>query len=442
MANIKAFKGVRYNKQVVGDLNDVMAPPYDVIPDDLRDELYNKSEFGSIRLILGKEYDTDSDADNRYTRAKSDLDSFMDKNAMVRDEKPAIYYKEQEYTGADGTKKTRKGFIVRVELEEFGKGRIYPHEKTLSGPKKDRLAIMKLCKGNLSSIFGIYGKSDSNNPTDIKGLLKEAATKLGEPQIDVVGVQDDVPTKLWVVTDTDVIAKVTDAMKDRSLYIADGHHRYETALNYRNFRREEAGSFDGTEDFNFIMMYLTGMEDEGLDVFPTHRVVHSFKDFDLDRLLTDAKEYFDIEIEADEKEFVEKLETGSKKTSFGLKAIGDDKFYILRLKNLEIMDGLFGDKLPKVYKSLDVVVLHSLLLNKVLGISNEDQEKQTYLKYVKGTEPALEETKNTANTAVFFMNPTSVADVEAVSDAGLLMPQKSTFFYPKLLSGVVYNIMD
>ncbi|MBI5598743.1 MAG: DUF1015 domain-containing protein [Deltaproteobacteria bacterium] len=460
MAVVKPFSALRYSPDKAGDLNKVMAPPYDVISSEFQEELYRRSPYNVIRLILGKTNPDDSPGHDRYSRASECLDKWRKEGVLARDPAPAIYYYTQGYTSKDGVAKTRRGFIALLKLEEFGKGSIHPHERTLSGPKADRLNLLKATEANLCCIFSLYPESKGVPPEKrITAMLEAAASS--NPIIAVKG-DDEVTNKLWMIDDAEVIEKTASAMRDKTLFIADGHHRYETALNYRDLRLKstpkptseagwqagEAGWLAGTEPFNYVMMYFASMDDEGLEIFPTHRVVHGLNGFTAKAFLERLGSYFDMEEFAfaamDEAavrlRFMKKLGEGTKgSTRLGLFVRDRDAYYVLTLKGGKTMDRIFDPAMADVYKTLDVSVLHSLILGDVLGVSREAQERQENLLYVKDANEALDAGRKDKNQLVFLMNPTKVEDVKRVSEAGLLMPQKSTYFYPKLLSGLVIN---
>jgi uncharacterized protein (DUF1015 family) len=441
MAVVIPFRGLLYNPEKVGDLSTVMAPPYDVVSPEFQETLYKRHPNNIVRLILNKTSPEDRPGGDRYSRAARDLKTWVDEGVLIRDKVPAIYCLTQEYILKDGRRRTREGFIALARVEEFGKGHILPHETTLSGPKEDRLKLIKACNANLSAIFAIYPEDKINS------MLKAKAS--GEPIIEVTG-DDNVVNRLWRINDPGVIEKVTHKMEGRTPLIADGHHRYETALNYRNMMNENIKNPTGEEPFNFVMMYFSSMEGEGLEVLPIHRVIHSLEGFGGETFLDICGEYFDLEeLSFDEgtepgvrEEFFKRIGEGAvAMTRFGLYLKGKRSYYILTLKTKKLMDDIFGDTIAEVYKGLDVTVLHSLILKNILGITREDQERQKNLVYVTGLDEALEEGRRGENQMVFFMNPTKVEQVKAVSEAGLLMPQKSTYFYPKLPSGLVINLL-
>ncbi|MBI5344983.1 MAG: DUF1015 domain-containing protein [Deltaproteobacteria bacterium] len=363
----------------------------------------------------------------------------------------SIYYYIQRYALKDGGKIKRKGFISLVRLAELGAG-IHAHEQTLSGPKADRLRLMQACNANLSPIFSLY-----SDPRLAVNRLLDAAADKGRPVVDV---EDDngVENIIWRVDDADIIREVSALMAGKALFIADGHHRYETALNYRNLMREKNPHPTGLEPYNYVMMYFSNMDSEGMTIWPTHRVIHGLAGFDGDNLLKECARYFDMQefrfAGADEPRAREAFlkgmeEAGRRTTAIGLHIRARNAYHVMTLKEKET--GNLGAGIPEVFKSLDVTVLHSLILSKILGITKEAQEKQTNIIYVKSHEEALTPASSMRGQApaahpeaqaVFLLNPTRIEQVKAVAEAGLVMPQKSTYFYPKLLSGLVINLMN
>jgi uncharacterized protein (DUF1015 family) len=440
MAHIEPFRGVTYNPDTIDDMKSVMAPPYDVISEELQEKLYHSHPNNIVRLILGKKYPDDEATNDRYSRAAKDFNRWCSENVLTRDEKPSIYYYVQTYTLKSGEKKTRKGFIARTRLEEFGEGSIHPHEKTLAGPKADRLKLTEACKANFSCIFSLY----SQPSLKINGLLEDSIEDV--PFIDIVD-DEGVTHIVWKIDAPSVIDSIAKDVADMPLFIADGHHRYETALNYRNLMSERSEKWDGTEPENYVMMYFSNMDDEGMTVLPIHRVIHSLADFNPEKFLEECASCFNIE----EIEFNEKIESRARKElleglggtgrrySYGLALNGINAYFILTLKEREVIDRELGEALSPVFKELDVSILHSLIFDRILGIDGKAQEAQTNLIYKKDPNVAFELVKDGAQMA-FFMNSTKIGQVKSVSEAGLTMPQKSTFFYPKLLSGLVINL--
>lgn len=421
MPEITAFHGITYNPAQIPRLDDVLCPPYDVISPEMQDNLYAKSEFNAVRLELPKE-------ENKYDAAAERFDTWLSSGVLQQDSQEAIYPYHQTFTTKDGKTYTRKGFIARCRLYEFDKGVVLPHEKTLSGPKKDRLQLFIKTGANISPIFGLYGDKEK-----LADSVLNAFTEAHAPFIDAMDYQQT-QNRVWRCTDTAIIAQVQSALRDKQLFIADGHHRYETAINYRNLRMAENPSHTGNEPYNFIMMFITNMFDEGLVVFPTHRLVHHLERFDLDELLENLNPYFDVQ-KLSEKQKLKEFLARYPHSAFGL--VTKDKIFGIHLAS--DLDKAIPETMPKEMKSLDVVLLHHLIIGKMLGISEEAQASQTNLNYSKDFDEVFEKVQSDNAQLGFVMNPTSILEVEAVSRIGEVMPQKSTFFYPKVLTGVVFN---
>lgn len=441
MAKVKPLEGLVFNKENVGDMSKVVAPPYDVISSDMQSSLYERHENNVVRLILGKQSEADSETDSRYTRSAAEFNKWKESGVLKKDE-PTIYFYVQKFKAPDGRDITRRGFLARFKIEDYGDGGIHAHEKTLSGPKTDRLNLTKACKANFSPIFGLF--IEDNKGELINDILDKA--KGGELFIDAVG-DDGVTNNVWAIRDSKVIEQVGSLMSDKDMFIADGHHRYDTALNYRNLMREENPNFTGDEPYNFVLMYFASMADKGLEIFPIHRVIHNLSLFNVDSFLEKCQEFFhidELQFEAANeaemrKDLMKRLEDKGDNIRFGVYVGGSESYLIFTLKNKKIMDDVFGSEMPEVYKTLDVSVLHTLVLDKILGIDKEAQASQTNIIYRKDLPTALDEVNNASGQVAFIMNPTEIGQVREVSEAGLLMPQKSTFFYPKILSGLVIN---
>ncbi|MBI5809907.1 MAG: DUF1015 domain-containing protein, partial [Deltaproteobacteria bacterium] len=354
MAEIMPFKGVLYNADKVGSLKKVMAPPYDVISPKMQDELYARHPNNIVRIILSKAAPDDAPGSDKYSRAASDLKDWVLNGVLVKDVHPSIYYYIQRYALKDGSKIKRKGFISLVRLAELGVG-IHAHEQTLSGPKADRLRLMQACNANLSPIFSLY-----SDPRLYVNRLLDAAADKGRPVVDV---EDDngVENIIWRVDDADIIREVSALMAGKALFIADGHHRYETALNYRNLMREKNPHPTGLEPYNYVMMYFSNMDSEGMTIWPTHRVIHGLAGFDGDNLLKECARYFDMQefrfAGADEPRAREAFlkgmeEAGRRTTAIGLHIRARNAYHVMTLKEKET--GNLGAGIPEVFKSLDV----------------------------------------------------------------------------------------
>ncbi len=428
MVIILPFRGYRYDKERV-EIKDVVSPPYDVISQKFQEELYRRSDYNIVRIILGKDEAGDNDGKNKYTRSANFFKSWIEEGHLKQDAKPCIYVYSQEFV-VSGEKRERTGLVTTVELEEFGKN-ILPHEFTLKGPKIGRRLLLEKTKANFGQIFSIY--LDPENRVD--SILEKEKEK--PPEFDMTD-EEGVRHRLWVTDDEETIESIEKEMKEKRIFIADGHHRYETSLEYSRDHPEN-------EEAKRIMMTLVNMKNEGLVILPTHRLVKDVEDLDRDQLADNLKKNFDIvTIDFDETKEKEKREEmfkkmKSRKNSFGMFS-GDNRYFVFTLKDESIMDERVKER-SKPWRRLDVSVLHILVLEDLLGIDTTKPEKQRHVEYVKDTKDAVEEclakVKNGECQIAFFTNPTKIEEVEEVAENGDKMPQKSTFFYPKVYTGFV-----
>lgn len=439
MAKIVPFRALRYQQDQIGDPASVMAPPYDVISPTLQEDLYQRNPFNIVRLILGKILPDDNQETNRYSRAAIDFSAWQNQGILRRDLEPSLYLYDQTYTTEDGSTITRKGFIALTRLEDFSSGVVKPHEKTLAGPKADRLLLTRACKANFSPIFSLY-----SDPCCALETLGQQF-KQSPPAISVSD-DDGVRHCLWPVDDPSFVDRARDLLENKPLFIADGHHRYETALNYRDEMRAAHPDFTGKEPFNYVLMYFANMEDQGMTIFPTHRVIHSLTDFSVDafvqRLSTDfalSEEKIDPRDSSAVAAFRHRLAiSGQSRRTLGL-YLGNNRFLSLTLKDEKCMDLLFDPRSPAALRTLDVSILHRLILEQYLNITSQAQEAQTNLRYCKGFSEPIAQVDRGEGQIAFLLNPTRMSEVRDVANAGEKMPQKSTYFYPKLLSGLVIN---
>ncbi len=387
MAVIKPFRGMRFDTEKAGELKTLCCPPYDIISEEQRKAFIAQNPYNVIRLELPKE------GDDVYERAGEVLDLWRDKGVLVYEDKPAIYVYEMEFNAYNKRKRV-KGLIARVKVEEFSKGVILPHEFTLSKAKEDRLNLMKATNCNFSQIYALYMDSEH---TTLQTIDAESTADAAYAFTD----DDNITHRLWVVTDEKVIEKLCADFADRKLYIADGHHRYETALNYRNYCRENGISKEG-DGQDYQMIYLVDMEHPGLVVFPTHRMVRDLPDFS--------------------------------KYNY----CGKGEWYLLTLKDIGVMSKVLPD-VSEASQQLDVSVLHSLILEKTMGIDKENMANQINLTYTKFFEEAIVKVDKGQFQCSFILNPTRVTEIRDVAAAGEKMPQKSTYFYPKMITGMVMN---
>ena len=427
MAEIKPFKGMRYNTFLAGKIGELCCPPYDIISEEERLGYIAENEYNVIRLELPKE------GEDVYKTAGEVLDMWRNTGVLVHEIKPAVYIYEEEFN-AYNKRSSVKGIIVRVKVEEFSKGVILPHEFTLSKAKADRFNLMKATNCNFSQIYALYMDEEH---TTLKTIDRLSDRKPDQKFTD----SDHVTHKLWIITDEKVIEKLVNDFADRKLYIADGHHRYETALNYRNYCRENGVSKEGDPQ-DYQMMYLVDMQHPGLVVFPTHRMVRDLESFDKDEVLKGCEEYFDIKkftsVGNINSELSKQYKQGKK--AFGFYC-GKGEWYLLVLKDIEVMADVLPD-LSEASQQLDVSVLHSLILEKTMGIDKENMANQINLTYTKFFEEAIMKVDKGEFQCSFILNPTRVTEIRDVAAAGEKMPQKSTYFYPKMITGMVMNDLN
>jgi uncharacterized protein (DUF1015 family) len=428
MAEIQPLRALHYDPAVAGPLADVTAPPYDVIDSEQRAALLARSPYNIVAIDLPE------GEPDRYATAAGLLETWQLQGALVRDSEPAIWAHAQDYTGPDGRRLTRRGFYCRVRIEEYGPGRVRPHERTHPGPKEDRLRLTRATRANVSPIFSLYP-----DPTQAAWAALEPVTSAA-PWGEVTDAEGTTH-RLWRVTDPRAIAAVQEAARDAELLIADGHHRYETMQAY-------AREIGGEGDHRYILMCLVALEDPGLTVFPTHRLIGAL-DADRRRALDDALkrdfEIAEVPIEqiapsiGDQGSPIEQQSPGARTTSLQLGYIdGDGRALRLTLKDQAIADAALPGR-SEAYRHLDTGVLEALLLKGPLKLSDEDISHLHGLFYARSTEEALELVRAGTYDAAFFMRPTPVAQVRDIAAAGENMPPKSTFFHPKLLTGLLLN---
>jgi uncharacterized protein (DUF1015 family) len=424
MPEIIPFRGILYNQSRV-PLADVVAPPYDVISAEQQAALYEANPYNVVRLILGKEED-------RYTSAAEYFQRWLKEGILVRNEKPCFYLLHQTFDDREGRTLTRKGFIALCRLEEFERRVVLPHEKTLAGPREDRLKLFRATNANFDQVFTLY----SDPRKELDQLLNGNATT--PPVLDVLF--DDVQNRVWRIQDEPTIRAIQAFLSERQVLIADGHHRYETALAYRNERRAANPHHTGNELYNYVMMFFTNIDDDSLVIYPTHRLVHSLNGFDRSSLLALLGEYFIVREFREYEDVAEGMKSSSA-TAFGIALHGDPFLYLATLKPAYTAQELVTDPMPEEVKQLDVSLLHSFILKRLLGISVEAQERKTNIDYVKDARQAVANVQAGQAQIAFLLNPTHIAQVRAVAKSGHTMPQKSTYFYPKLASGLVLHTL-
>jgi uncharacterized protein (DUF1015 family) len=418
MAEVQPLRALHYDLDVVGSLDAVAAPPYDVIDPAQRERLAERSPYNVVRIDL-PEGEPDP-----YANAAELLDRWQEEGALTRDKEPALWALTQDYTGPDGRTLTRRGFFARVRVEDYGPGRIRPHERTHPGPKEDRLRLTRATRANLSPIFSLY-----SDPAGAAWGALEQATRAAAPYGKHTD-DDGTTSRLWRVADKDRIAAATEALRDAELLIADGHHRYETARAYA----EEIG---GEGDHRYVLMCLVALQDPGLTIFPTHRLVSGLKDDParIEALTATLREHFEIE-RIGEHEL--KPPDGTGPLQLGYLDSHFRQPFRLTLKDQVIADEALAE-MPEPYRRLDTAVLERLVLQGPLGLTEDDISHLRGLGYSRTDDEALALVRDGTFDVAFFLRATPVSQVQEIAAAGVNMPPKSTFFFPKVPTGLLIN---
>ncbi len=429
MANLKPFKGIRYNPKKIEDVATVISQPYDRVRHGLQDKYYALSEYNITRIIKGKEFEDDHVGENVYTRAQAFLSKWLAEGILRYEEKPALYVYHQEFT-LNGKSVTRKALIGALELARFDEGIVLPHERTHDGPKMDRLNLTRATEAYFGNIFILY--PDAENKID--ALLDAAIQR--EPDIDVRELfEKDVRQKLWVLTDQNLLAAVQAEMSSkRGLIIADGHHRYETALAYRNEQRAKYPDAPDNAAFNYLMVALVSMSNPGLTILPTHRLIFDYNAMSAEQIIEKAAEFFDVEKVENRAALEAKMNASVGKSGcFGL--VSKSAYYFLTLKSLAVMDALAPDRSP-AWRELDVSILHKLLLEAIMGIPAAQIDAKKGIEYLREPDLGYERAAAEDSAYLFILNATRMEQITACTSVGEKMPQKSTDFYPKIVTGL------
>ncbi len=436
MAEIRPFRALRFTP-AAGKMEELVCPPYDIISESQRQAYLARNPHNIIRLELPR------DGADPYKEAGDTLRRWLREGILCQDERPALYVYEMEFSvdgpsdlsGMHGGDRSVMGLIGLVKLEEFEKGIVLPHEETLSKAKTDRFNLMKATNCNFSDIYSLYmDDGGEEEALDVMALVAR------EQPLSEVTDPAGVIHRLWAITDGGVIAQIQAHLADTKLYIADGHHRYETALNYRNFLRGQ-GVPEGTAA-DYVMMMMVEMSHPGLVVFPTHRMVRGLASFDAEAVLEACEPYFDLVRGMAVSSVDEALENAYREGRhvFGFYT-GGDTFTLLTLRDPAVMDGLLPGLSP-ASRALDVTILHTLVLERLMGIDKENMANQTNLTYTRDLAEALDGVRDGLFQCSFILNPTRVSEIRDVASAGEKMPQKSTYFYPKLITGLTMNKLD
>jgi len=435
MPHVAPLRGLRYDPKHVGALSQVIAPPYDVIDAALQESLYQRHPANVIRIELNREEPGDDERTNKYTRAAKFLRSWRDQGVVMQEPAAALYVYHQEFE-VEGRTFVRRGVMARVRLERFGTGNIHPHEETMSGPKQDRLLLTRACRANLSQVFGLYPDAEG----EVQTLLDAAVA--GQPPLeatDHLGVK----SWMWPLTDEAVAAKVAGLMGPKPVFIADGHHRYETACNYRDEVAEaNGGTLPSDHPANFVLMMLVGMSDPGLVVLPTHRLFVEPSVATAAELAAKLGDCFTTEKAGVGPEAAadvwEQIETEDAQGTLGLYTAGDRTWTLARITPAGVarMEQIAAEHGP-AWRGLGVSILHRLVIGDLLGA--KQIPTPGYVHLVREAVEGLETGKYPLAALVM---PASVGDIKSVSETGERMPAKSTYFYPKLASGLVFNPLE
>ena len=424
MPTIKPFRAIRYDKAKVKDISAVVAPPYDIISGKLQDELYRKHANNFVKLELNKITPSDDEQFNRYSRAKNLFDVWLDNGVMKPDPKPAIYIYAQRYkVGAKAIEQI--GYIALLGLELKG-NKVLPHENTLALPKEDRLKLIRQINANLSPIFVLYEDK-------IHALTKIMKTFMSKNKAAIDIEYDGVRHRVWKVEDNSIIKKMERVMAPKDIFIADGHHRYEVSRMYFNEAKLRDLPKDIKEASGYMMVYFVEMDERMLTVLPAHRLVKDMNGLDEYWILQRLGKYFSISKVGSVKTLLEKMKKSAKSHVFGMYLGGKD-YYLLHLDSEKDSDKAIKDK-PLAWKRLDVSILHKFIIQHVLGARDDDDN----IEFLKSAEETVKAMKAGKFEAAFFLNPTKVSEIKKIARIGERMPRKSTYFYPKQLSGLVVN---
>ncbi|MBU2599685.1 DUF1015 domain-containing protein [bacterium] len=422
MIEVKPFKGILYNSEKISNFSQVMAPPYDVISKQDQERYIKSHPCNIAHLDKGLDLPNDTPEYNKYTRASNYLNNWLEEGYLTLDQRPSFYAYQKIYN-IDNIPKILAGFIGLLRLEDFSSQRILPHEKTHHKPIEDRLNLLSHCRAHLSPVFSLYQDYHQEIPKIINDFIEKKP-----PFIDLI-FEDCIRHKVWKISDQETMENIQKAMKDKKIFIADGHHRYQTALNYQ---RQLINQISPDSPENFIMMYFTNILNEGLTILPTHRLISS--NLELNSLKDKIKEYFHLEDCFSLLALSQRLrEKENSNYIFGL--FGEDKFYLLTLKDPQLIDKLSPQDQPWALNHLAVSVLQHIFIQNILHIKEEEVEHK--IGYTRSMEEAVKLIKEGRYQLGLFLTPTKIAEVEKISNLGGLMPQKSTYFYPKLLTGLV-----
>ena len=445
MAEIAPFQGIVYNQEKVEDMGNIVAPPYDVLTPDEQAQYHQSHPNNILHLDLGAQRPDDLSPFDWHHRAAVDFNRWLAEGVLIRHEKPAVYYTEMDFSDPHtGQRKTRHGFVCLLRLEEFGaEAKIRPHERTFSAHKAERLHHLEHVQANLSQVFTVFPDEKLKSRDILKAGVK------GQPLFSLTDTQGQ-GHRLWPVWDRSVIRALSEYMLDKTVYIADGHHRYETALNYRRLKAEQGIQIGPRSPLNYLMVYLCPISDPGLVILPAHRMVCRVLQTGVEELEESLGRFFDIqkfsfntvEEKTARQAFRRILESEGRKTNvIGLYTKLAKTYYLLKKKDSTVR-GTALDEWPDSLQKLDTVVLTSLLLQEVLGLTEQDLDDTTRISYTSRVNDAIRYVNEGKVDLAAILNPTPMEQVQAVAEEGLIMPRKSTYFFPKVTTGLVMNCVN
>jgi len=435
VAEVHPFRGVRYNQRLVKDLASVICPPYDIISPQLQQELYNRSQYNFVRLENNRQLPQDTATDNRYTRSAATLEQWLEQGVLAVDQAPAIYLHDH-YFRHQGKEYRRRGIIACVRLEEWDKKVVRPHEGTLVEHTDDRLSLLWVCQANTSPILALFEEPGEK----VSSLLAAEASK--KP---VINIEDSSGERhqVWAITAPEAIERIGSVLAHQPLYVADGHHRYESALTYQRERRACSPSVSGDEPFNLVMMELVAFSDPGLIILPAHRLVSGMSKAGLSELAEKLKSLFEIEElpikQADVWQQVSRLLMSGENKEVRLVVLGlaEGKLLLLKLRDFATADQMMPRFHSELYKQLEVDIVDNVILEKLAGLGSGGQGST--LGYSYDGEEAVNRVLDQEYQLAFLLRPVKAEAVKAIADAGDRMSKKATYFYPKAPAGLVFN---
>jgi len=423
VAEIRPFRGIHYNQSVVSDLSTVICPPYDVITPQMQQELYHRSGYNFVRLESGRDLPQDTATNNKYTRSAATLEQWLEQDVLEADRKPAIYLHEHKFSHL-GKQYKRRGIITRVRLEEWDRMAIRPHEGTLTEPKSDRLSLLWACQANTSPIMALFEDQEKQTCS----LL--ATQTQNKPMISSADGEES--HNVWAITEPEVVNQICHRLAEQPLYIADGHHRYESALTYQRERHACSPSMPADEALNFVMMTLVDFSDPGLIILPPHRLVRGIPKSSLDELASRLESFFEVtELP------LSILKTEANQEGLLLFGLTGEHLLMLKLRDQVDVNRMIPYFHSELYKQLEVSIVDHVILEKLLGLSGDKEESN--LDYSYESQDAVQRVQEGEYQLAILLNPIKSEIFKAIADAGDRMPRKSTYFYPKLPAGLIFN---